>query len=88
MNILMKILYTITMGAIRVWRMFLYIVTYIGFEPIRAFIRKRSKAVGLSDRGSTEPHGMIIHNQLFYRRIVYDGSVGFGESYMEGENEF
>lgn len=82
MKLLMNILYMVTMGAIRVWRMLLYVITYICFTPIRAYIIKISKAVGI--RGSSEPSSIIIHNEMVYHRIAYEGTFGLGESYMEG----
>jgi cyclopropane-fatty-acyl-phospholipid synthase len=29
-------------------------------------------------------HSVIVHDERFYRRILRDGSLGLGESYMDG----
>ena len=30
------------------------------------------------------PHDCIIHNERFFHRLAYDGTLAVGESYMEG----
>lgn len=32
----------------------------------------------------TEPHDIIVNNPSFYTRVLKEGSLGFGESYVEG----
>jgi len=71
----------VTLGAIRVWRNFLYIVSYIGLSPIQKYIRKRVKRKGMGRQGVAN---MVVHNELVYQRIVCDGTLGLAESYMEG----
>lgn len=83
MNVLMNLLYTITLGAIRIWRMFMYVVVYIGFKPIKAYIDKRVNEVGIGT-GGREPHSFDIHNDWLYHRLVCDGTLGLGEAYMDG----
>ena len=34
--------------------------------------------------GGGEPHDITVHDDRFYLRTLRDGSLGFGESYMEG----
>lgn len=31
-----------------------------------------------------EPYDLQVHNKQFYRRVLRDGSLGFGEAYMDG----
>ena len=31
-----------------------------------------------------EPWDIRVHNPRFYDRVVAEGSIGFGESYMDG----
>lgn len=73
----------ITLGAIRAWRMFAYILTYIGFRPIKTYIIKRLNESGIGVQGA-EPHDMLVHNDSVYQRMVYDGTLGLGEAYMDG----
>lgn len=34
--------------------------------------------------GGSEPHDIQVHDPQFFRRVLRDGSLGFGESYVEG----
>jgi len=34
--------------------------------------------------GGSAPHDLQVHDQRFYERVVAEGSVGLGESYMDG----
>lgn len=83
MNILMNILYTVTLIAIRVWRLFIYIVSYIAFKPIKAYLTKILNEMGIGTCG-TEAHNMVVHNDWLYHRMVCDGTLGLGEAYMDG----
>ncbi|WP_246230268.1 hypothetical protein [Mucilaginibacter humi] len=40
-------------------------------------------AGGITINGGN-PWDMQVHNEKLYDRILSDGSIGFGESYMEG----
>ncbi|XP_037036255.1 cyclopropane-fatty-acyl-phospholipid synthase-like [Bradysia coprophila] len=84
MDFLINKLYVVVLEAIRVWRIFMYIVAYIGFKPIRTYITRKFYAAGIKINDNTEPHNMIVHNDWFYHRIACDGSLGWGESYAEG----
>lgn len=35
--------------------------------------------------GSSQPWDIQVHNDRFYRRVMANGSLGLGESYMDGE---
>ncbi|MEE9464742.1 MAG: cyclopropane fatty acyl phospholipid synthase [Candidatus Neomarinimicrobiota bacterium] len=48
-----------------------------------AVARDLFAAAGITFNG-TEPHDPQVHNQRFYHRLLRDGALGFGESYMEG----
>jgi cyclopropane-fatty-acyl-phospholipid synthase len=34
--------------------------------------------------GGNDPWDIVVHDERFYQRILRDGTLGFGESYMEG----
>ena len=34
--------------------------------------------------GGDAPHDIVVHDSRFYGRVLRDGSLGFGETYMEG----
>ena len=34
--------------------------------------------------GGSEPQDLQVHDQRFYERVVAEGSLGLGESYMDG----
>lgn len=46
-------------------------------------IRKLFAVAGITINGP-EPHDPQIHDNKFYHRLLQDGSLGFGESYMDG----
>lgn len=46
---------------------------------IRGLLEQSGIAVG-----GGEPHDITVHDDRFYTRTLRDGSLGFGESYMEG----
>jgi cyclopropane-fatty-acyl-phospholipid synthase len=35
--------------------------------------------------GGNRPHDIQVHDQAFYRRVLRDGRLGVGESYMDGQ---
>lgn len=72
----------VTLGAIRVWRMIMYVVVYIGFRPIKAHITKRLDEEGIGTSG-TEPHNIVVHNDRLFHRMICDGTLGLAEAYME-----
>lgn len=83
MNNLMNILYMVTLGVIRLWRMFMCIVTYIGFKLIKPYICKKLNDAGIGVHGS-ESHDMIVHDERTFHRLSYEGTLGLGEAYMNG----
>jgi cyclopropane-fatty-acyl-phospholipid synthase len=83
MDALMNILYLVMLGVIQVWRSLMYIITYIGSKAIKWYICKRLNEVEIGIKG-TKPDDMMIHNERFYQRIGYDGTLGLGESYIDG----
>lgn len=46
-------------------------------------LRRLFEEVGVTVNGG-EPHDIQVHDSRFYRRVLRDGSLGMGESYMEG----
>lgn len=34
--------------------------------------------------GGSAPHDLVVHDERFYARVARDGSLGLGESYMDG----
>lgn len=48
-----------------------------------ATLRSLLEGVGITPDGD-QPHDPQIHDPRFYRRVLQDGSLGFGESYMDG----
>jgi cyclopropane-fatty-acyl-phospholipid synthase len=48
-----------------------------------ATLRRLLEEVGVTVGGG-EPHDIQVHDPRFYRRVLRDGSLGLGESYVEG----
>ncbi len=46
-------------------------------------IREIFDSVGI-EVGGSQPHDIQVHNPKLYGRILRDGTLGFGESYMDG----
>jgi cyclopropane-fatty-acyl-phospholipid synthase len=46
-------------------------------------VRSLASKIGV-EVGGRSPWDIQVHNPRFYRRVVTDGSLGLGESYMEG----
>lgn len=83
MEVLMNILYMVTLGAIWIWRMIMHVVIYIGFKPVKAYAIKRLNELGIETNG-VEPQSMVIHNDWVFHRLVCDGTLGLAEAYMDG----
>ncbi|CAG7734388.1 unnamed protein product, partial [Allacma fusca] len=83
MATVMDLLYLGLLGAIRVWRMFTHVLFLILLKPIKAEITRRMKLAGITINGS-EPHDIQVHNEMYYHRMINEGTMGTGESYMEG----
>ncbi|XP_037030672.1 cyclopropane-fatty-acyl-phospholipid synthase-like [Bradysia coprophila] len=83
MNPLINTLHVASLGAIRLWRTFMYIVAYIGLKPCKAFIIKLLNTSGAGPSGKA-PHNIVIHNDWLFHRLMYDATLGFGEAYVEG----
>lgn len=73
----------LTLGAIRVFRMFTFLVVYILRKPIKARIIHRLKKAGVEVNG-TAPHDIIVHNEWIFHRMVNEGTLGMAEAYLEG----
>ncbi len=56
-------------------------------SPLRGFwarrIERRLAAAGVRLNGP-EPEGITVYDPAFFRQIAFRGTIGFGESYMEG----
>ncbi len=48
------------------------------------FVRELLLGAGIEVDGSA-PHDIQVHDKAFYTRVLRDGSLGFGESYMDGQ---
>lgn len=83
MDFLKYILYSAILKAIHVWRMFLYILAYILFNPVKKFAYQRLHKLGVGTEGK-EPDDMIIHNEWSFHRLAYGGTLGFIEAYIDG----
>ncbi|XP_037049234.1 cyclopropane-fatty-acyl-phospholipid synthase-like [Bradysia coprophila] len=83
MNPVNNILYLATLGAIRLWRMFMYIAVYIGLSPVKAYIIKALHSTGIKVNGAAS-HDIVVHNDWLYHRLAYDGTLGIAEAYMDG----
>ena len=55
------------------------------FDTKRAneLVREALNAAGIVVGGSA-PWDITVHDDRFYQRLLRDGTLGFGESYMEG----
>ncbi|MFI1452098.1 cyclopropane fatty acyl phospholipid synthase (plasmid) [Streptomyces virginiae] len=49
----------------------------------QALVRRTARHAGITIDGD-KPHDIRVHNERFYSRVVTQGSLGLGESYMEG----
>ncbi len=50
---------------------------------LRTIIEKLAKRAGITIDGP-EPHDITVNNSKFFRRIVFGGSIGLGDSYIDG----
>ncbi len=48
-----------------------------------AYVRELLSGAGVTVGGDA-PHDLQVHDKRFYTRVLRDGSLGFGESYVEG----
>ena len=48
------------------------------------FVRELFEGAGI-EIGGNKPHDIQVHNDVFYTRVLRDGSLGLGESYMDGD---
>ncbi|KAJ6634288.1 Cyclopropane-fatty-acyl-phospholipid synthase [Pseudolycoriella hygida] len=83
MDIVMDILYKITLGAIRICRLLMRVIIFIAHRPIRAYAEWRMNKLGIGP-GGTEPHNPVVHNDWVLNRMMCEGSLGLAESYIEG----
>ncbi|HEX2209798.1 MAG TPA: cyclopropane fatty acyl phospholipid synthase [Longimicrobium sp.] len=54
-----------------------------GMAGPERFVRELLGQAGITIDGSA-PHDITVHDRRFYRRVARDGSLGLGESYMDG----
>lgn len=73
----------ITLGGIRVWRMITYAVIFIVRKPVKEKIIHRLKKAGVVVNG-TEPHDIVVHNEMLFHRMVNEGTLGMAEAYLDG----
>ena len=78
-----EILFQLTEFAIRIWKVFTYIVLYSIRFPLQKYIIHRLRKAGIIVNGD-QPHDMKVHDDRLYLRIAQDLSLGFGEAYMDG----
>ncbi|KPA74708.1 cyclopropane-fatty-acyl-phospholipid syntahse [Leptomonas pyrrhocoris] len=52
-------------------------------EKYRTLAQKIMDRCGITI-GGDRPFDLVVHNPLFYRRVINKGSVGLGESFMDG----
>ena len=54
-----------------------------GFRSAEGFVRSLFERAGIAVGGSA-PHDIAVHDRRFYARVLRAGSLGLGESYMDG----
>lgn len=54
-----------------------------GFKSAEGLVRALLETAGIAVGGSA-PHDIVVHDRRFYARVLRDGSLGLGESYMDG----
>ena len=54
-----------------------------GFRSAEGFVRSLLERAGIAVGGSA-PHDLIVNDRRFYARVAREGSLGLGESYMDG----
>ncbi len=52
-------------------------------EASETYVRELLSRAGITVGGDA-PHDLAVHDKRFYTRVLRDGSLGFGESYVEG----
>ena len=57
--------------------------TLLNDAASEGYVRELMLGAGITIGGDA-PHDIQVHNKDFYTRILRDGSLGFGESYVEG----
>src|SRR5574340_1041853 len=58
----------------------------MGAENLKQTIRELLSPAGITLNGD-RPWDIRVRDERFYHRVLRDGSLGFGESYMEGWSE-
>ena len=78
-----EVLFTIAMGILRLYRLAMRIfLTFFG-ESVKVVVTDQLKEAGVTVNGS-KPYDIKINNKHTLVRFAYDGSLGMGESYVEG----
>lgn len=54
-----------------------------GFKSAEGFVRSLLERAGVAVGGGA-PHDVVVNDRRFYARVARDGSLGLGESYMDG----
>ena len=57
--------------------------TYCSEKNAQQFAQKLLTHAGITING-TQPWDIQVHNEKLYQRVIAEGSLGLGESYMEG----
>ncbi len=52
-------------------------------DASEGYVRELLLGAGVTVGGDA-PHDLVVHDKRFYTRVLRDGSLGFGESYVEG----
>ncbi len=61
-----------------------YILNWFGMENNYEKITKEILGFGGVQVDGSNPWDIRVHHQEFYRRVITEGELGFGESYMDG----
>ena len=55
----------------------------MGADKLRSLIQEVLSPAGININGN-QPWDIQINDERFYQRVLSDGSLGLGESYMDG----
>jgi cyclopropane-fatty-acyl-phospholipid synthase len=63
--------------------LFFGILRAVGTRSAETLIRELFEAAGVRI-GGTSRHDLQVHDHRFYRRVLAEGNLGLGETYMDG----
>ncbi|CAG7719709.1 unnamed protein product, partial [Allacma fusca] len=75
--------YRACLAGISVWRFFMGVLANVFSRPIKNFLVAKFAEGGITVNGKA-PWDIVVHDEKFYQRVVKYGSLGMGESYMDG----